>query len=121
RRMSRSWSTIPHATLFDEADVTALEAVRERYKGRAEEAGGKLTITVIMLKIAAVALKVFPRLNASVDIDGGETIYKQYYHLGVATDTERGLLVPVIRDVDKKGIIPLAVELAQIAERARHG
>lgn len=121
RQMSLSWSTIPHVTLFEEADVTALEALRERYQARAEESGGKLTITAIMLKIAAVALRVFPRLNASVDPEGDEIIYKQYYHLGVATDTLRGLLVPVIRNVDQKGIVQLSVELAQVVERARHG
>ena len=114
-----AWLTIPHVTQFDEADITELEALRERYGEKAEAAGGKLTITAIALKVAAAALKVFPQFNASLDIEAEEIIYKKYCHIGVAVDTERGLLVPVIRDVDKKDLLELSVELTQLAERAR--
>jgi len=114
-----AWLTIPHVTQFDEADITELEALRERYGEKAEAAGGKLTITAVALKVAAAALKVFPQFNASLDIEAEEIIYKKYCHIGVAVDTERGLLVPVIRDVDKKDLLELSVELTQLAEKAR--
>ncbi len=118
RQMGQAW-TIPHVTNFDKADVTELEKLRKRYAKQAEAAGGKLTVTAIILKIAAIALKKFPQFNASIDLANEEIIYKKYTHIGVAVDTERGLLVPVIRDVDQKGIIELAVELNEIAEKAR--
>jgi pyruvate dehydrogenase E2 component (dihydrolipoamide acetyltransferase) len=114
-----AWLTIPHVTQFDEADITELEELRERYGEKAEAAGGKLTITAIALKVAAAALKVFPQFNASLDTEAEEIIHKKYCHIGVAVDTERGLLVPVIRDVDKKDLLELSVELTQLAERAR--
>lgn len=116
-----AWSSVPHVTLFDAADITALEALRQRFKQKAQQAGGKLTITAIMLKIAAGALKAFPGANASVDMTRQEIVLKRYYHVGVAVDTERGLVAPVIRDVDRKNIIELSVEIAQIAEKARAG
>jgi len=119
RHMANAWSTIPHVTNFDKADVTDLEKLRKRYAKQAEAAGGKLTVTAIILKIAALALKKFPQFNASVDMANQEIVYKKYTNIGVAVDTERGLLVPVIRDVDQKGIIELAVELNEIAEKAR--
>ena len=119
RHMANAWSTIPHVTNFDKADVTDLEKLRKRYTKQAEAAGGKLTVTAIILKIAALALKKFPQFNASVDMANQEIVYKKYTNIGVAVDTERGLLVPVIRDVDRKGIIQLAVELNEIAEKAR--
>ena len=118
-RLSYSWSTIPHVTQFDRADITDLEGWRKQYGKKAEAAGGKLTPTAIILKVAAAALKIFPQFNASVDMAAGEVIYKKYCHIGVAVDTDRGLLVPVVRDVDQKNIIELAVELTQIAQRAR--
>jgi pyruvate dehydrogenase E2 component (dihydrolipoamide acetyltransferase) len=114
-----AWLTIPHVTQFDEADITELEQLRERYGEKAEAAGGKLTITAIALKVAAAALKAFPQFNASLDTEAEEIIYKKYCHIGVAVDTERGLLVPVIRDVDKKDLVELSVELTQLAEKAR--
>ncbi|MBN1992299.1 MAG: 2-oxo acid dehydrogenase subunit E2 [Anaerolineae bacterium] len=120
RHMARAWATIPHVTNFDRADVTELEKLRKRYAKQAEAAGGKLTVTAIILKIVAAALKQFPKFNASLDLAGQEIIYKKYYHIGVAVDTDRGLLVPVIRDVDRKNIIELAAELNQIAEKARN-
>ena len=119
--MSRSWATIPHATQFDRADVTELEVWRQQYGPRAQAAGGKLTPTAIILKVAASALKRYPKFNASVDVASKEIVYKRYCHIGVAVDTDRGLLVPVVRDVDGKNMIELAVELAQTAERARAG
>lgn len=117
--MARSWSTIPHVTQFARADITELERLRQQYAPRAEAAGGKLTITALVLKAVVAALRHFPQFNASLDVAREEVVYKQYYHLGVAVDTDRGLLVPVIRDVDRKGVIALAVELAALAERAR--
>jgi pyruvate dehydrogenase E2 component (dihydrolipoamide acetyltransferase) len=117
--MAQAWSTIPHVTQFGQADITELEQLRQRFAPRAEAAGGKLTITAIVLKAVAAALKRFPQFNASLDMARQEVVYKQHYHIGVAVDTERGLLVPVIRDVDRKGILALSVELSQVAERAR--
>lgn len=118
--MSEAWQTIPHVTQFDQADITELEEMRERFGRKAEEAGGRLTITAIALKVAASALKVFPQFNASIDVDAQEIIYKKYCHIGVAVDTDRGLLVPVIRDADKKNLLELAVELTEMSEKARN-
>ena len=117
--LAESWVTIPHVTQHDRADITELEQLRARFAPKAEEAGGKMTVTAIALKVCAAALKVFPQFNASIDIEKEEIIYKQYIHIGVAADTDRGLLVPVIRDVDKKNIVELAVELSQISKKAR--
>jgi pyruvate dehydrogenase E2 component (dihydrolipoamide acetyltransferase) len=119
RRLSQAWVTIPHVTHFDKADITELEGLRKRYAKKAEDAGGKLTVTAIILKVVASALKVFPQFNASLDMTNQEIVYKKYYRIGVAVDTEHGLLVPVIRDVDQKNIIELSVELADISEKAR--
>jgi pyruvate dehydrogenase E2 component (dihydrolipoamide acetyltransferase) len=119
--LSHAWQTIPHVTQHDTADITTLEALRKKYGPQAEQAGGKLTITAIALKIAAGALRRFPQLNSSVDLTRNEIVYKKAVHVGVAVDTERGLLVPVIRDVDRKGIIELSVELAKMSEKARAG
>jgi len=120
-QMSRSWANIPHVTQHDVADITDLEALRKRYAKKAEQAGGKLTPTAILLKVTASALKVFPQFNASVDTAKNEVVYKKYIHVGVAVDTPKGLLVPVIRDADKKNIIELSVELSEMAEKARTG
>ncbi len=117
--LAESWNTIPHVTQHDRADITELEHLRARFAPKAEEAGGKMTITAIALKVCAAALKVFPQFNATIDMEKEEIIYKQYIHIGVAADTDRGLLVPVIRDVDKKNIVELAVELSQISQKAR--
>jgi len=118
-RMSQAWSQIPHVTHFDRADVTELEALRRRHAERAAALGGKLTVTALALRAAVVALKEFPEFNAS--LEGDEVVLKRYYHLGVAVDTGRGLIVPVIRDVDRKGLFELAHELTELAERARTG
>lgn len=117
--LAEAWNTIPHVTQHDRADITELEQLRARFAPKAEEAGGKMTVTAIALKVCAAALKVFPQFNASIDIEKEEIVYKQYINVGVAADTDRGLLVPVIRDVDKKNIVELAVELSQLSKKAR--
>ncbi|MBO1435940.1 2-oxo acid dehydrogenase subunit E2 [Meiothermus sp. CFH 77666] len=119
RSMAQAWSTIPMVTQFDKADITEMEALRKRMAPRAEKRGAKVTMTAILLKIAAAALKQFPKFNASIDTATNEIIYKDYVHIGVAVDTPTGLLVPVVRDVDKKGVIALAAELGEIAAKAR--
>jgi pyruvate dehydrogenase E2 component (dihydrolipoyllysine-residue acetyltransferase) len=120
-RLGYAWSVIPHVTQHDKADITALEALRKQYSPQAEKAGGKLTVTAIALKIVERALGRFPHFNSSIDLARNEIVYKKSRHIGVAADTERGLLVPIIRDVDRKGIIELAVELAKASEKARSG
>ncbi len=117
--LRQAWNTIPHVTQQDRADITELEHLRSKFSPRAEEAGGKMTVTAIALKVCASALKVFPQFNASIDTGKEEIIYKQYINIGVAVDTDRGLLVPVIRDVDKKNIVELAVEMTQLSKKAR--
>jgi pyruvate dehydrogenase E2 component (dihydrolipoamide acetyltransferase) len=117
--LRQAWNTIPHVTQQDRSDITELEQLRAKFAPRAEEAGGKMTVTAIALKVAASALKVFPQFNASIDMGKEEIVYKQYINIGVAVDTDRGLLVPVIRDVDKKNIVELAAELTQLSKRAK--
>ena len=117
--LAQAWNTIPHVTQQDRADITELEQLRARFAPRAEEAGGKMTVTAIALKVCASALKVFPQFNASIDMAKEDIIYKQYINIGVAVDTDRGLLVPVIRDVDKKNIVELAAEMTQLSKKAR--
>ncbi len=117
--LSNAWVQIPHVTQCDLADITALENLRKQFGKRAEAAGGKLTVTAVALKVVAAALKQFPQFNAAVDMNADEVILKKYVNVGVAVDTERGLLVPVIRDVDKKNIVELSAELQQLSERAR--
>jgi pyruvate dehydrogenase E2 component (dihydrolipoyllysine-residue acetyltransferase) len=117
--LRQAWNTIPHVTQQDRADITELEQLRARFAPRAIEAGGKMTVTAIALKVCAAALKVFPQFNASIDMGKEEIIYKQYINIGVAVDTDRGLLVPVIREVDKKNIVELAAEMTQLSKKAR--
>ena len=117
--LRESWNTVPHVTQHDRADITELEQLRARFAPKAEQVGGKMTITAIALKVVASALKIYPQFNASIDMTREEIVYKQYINIGVATDTERGLLVPVLRDVDKKNIVELAAELAQLSKKAR--
>jgi pyruvate dehydrogenase E2 component (dihydrolipoamide acetyltransferase) len=119
--MAVAWSQIPHVTQFDWADITDIEERRKRLAPKAEKAGAKLTITAILIKIVAAALKNFPKFNASLDMARGEIILKRYYNIGVAVDTDRGLLVPVIRQADQKNIIQIALDLSQLAEKARSG
>lgn len=121
QRMASSWATIPHVTQFDQCDITDLEAWRKEFGKQVEKAGAKLTPTAIILKVVAAALRKFPQFNASIDMAGEEIIYKKYCHLGVAVDTRRGLLVPVIRDVDAKTITEISIELGEMAEKTRTG
>lgn len=120
RNLSQAWNQIPHVTQFGSADSTALEAFRQRNKAAAEARGAKLTPTVLVLKAVVTALKTFPQFNASLDVAASEVILKQYINLGIAVDTERGLLVPVIKDVDRKDIYELAAELGDLGDRTRN-
>ncbi len=117
--LSAAWTAIPHVTQHDMADVTGLEELRKRYAKQTEAAGGALTVTAIAVKVVAAALKVFPQFNTSIDLAADEIVYKKYVNIGVAVDTDRGLLVPVIRDADAKNIVQLSVELSQLADKAR--
>jgi pyruvate dehydrogenase E2 component (dihydrolipoamide acetyltransferase) len=121
KHMALAWSQIPHVSHQDIADVTELEAFRQKYKVQIAEQGGSLTLTIFVMKAAVAALKAHPRFNASLDADTEEIVLKRYYHVGVAVDTERGLLVPVVRDVDRKSISELSVELKELVERTRSG
>lgn len=117
--LSYAWSAIPHVTQFDKADITKLENIRKQLGKKVEEAGSKLTVTAILLKILGSAIKVFPQFNSSIDAEKNEIVYKKFVNIGIAVDTERGLLVPVILDVDKKNIIQLSVELQELSKKAR--
>jgi pyruvate dehydrogenase E2 component (dihydrolipoamide acetyltransferase) len=118
---ARSWQTVPHVTHHDKADITDLEEFRKSYREVAERESAKLTVTAILVKVAAKALQRFPKLNASIDVEQGEIVYKHYVHIGVAVDTPRGLLMPVIRDVPQKGIITIAREIGELAQKAKEG
>jgi len=117
--LTRSWLTIPHVTQHDECDITELEAFRQEHRARAKEQGFSLTPLAFVMKAVVAALEQFPRVNASLDADGEHLVVKKYYHLGVAVDTGEGLVVPVIRDVDRKGVFDLARELAEVSAQAR--
>lgn len=119
REMARSWSRIPHVMHQDTANITALEQFRQAHGAEVEDAGGKLTLSVLVLKAVVAALKAFPRFNASLDEDDDSILLKRYYNIGVAVDTGQGLLVPVLRDVDRKSVTELATELVRVSERAR--
>ncbi len=119
KQMSLAWSQIPHVHNQDWVDITKLESFRRKHKGEIEAKGGKLTLTVFALKAAATALKTYPNFNGSLDTRAGEIIIKHYYHLGVAVNTDSGLIVPVIRDVDRKSITELAIELTDLVNRTR--
>jgi pyruvate dehydrogenase E2 component (dihydrolipoyllysine-residue acetyltransferase) len=117
--MVRSVSTIPHVTHFDEADVTELMSVVKRERSLAESRNIRLTILAFIAKAAATALRLYPDLNSSLDEETGELVYKEYYNIGFATDTESGLMVPVVRDVDKKSVLQIAETLQELALKAR--
>jgi len=119
--LHRSWLTVPHVTQFDEADITELEAFRKAQKATAEQAGVKLTFMPFLLKAVSTALDRMPQLKASLAADGENLVMKRYTHIGVAVDTKNGLVVPVIRDVDKKGLFDLAGELMTMSAKARDG
>jgi pyruvate dehydrogenase E2 component (dihydrolipoamide acetyltransferase) len=116
--LARAWATVPQVTQYDSADITELEVLRKRYAKKVEDAGGRLTLTAVLLKVVSAGLRQFRQFNTSVDMTTREIIEKHYVHVGVAVDTERGLLVPVIRDADTKNILELAVELAEMSKRA---
>jgi pyruvate dehydrogenase E2 component (dihydrolipoamide acetyltransferase) len=119
KQMALAWSQIPHVNSYDDVDLTELEAFRQKHKAEVEERGGKLTLTVFALKAAVGALKAHPNFNASLDTEKGEIILKRYYHVGVAAATDDGLIVPVVRDVDRKSIVELSIELKDLVERTR--
>jgi len=121
KRMALATSQVAAVTHHDVADVTDLERLRRRWRDDVEEMGGKLTPTIFAMKAVVTALQEFPRFNASLDVEAEEIVLKQHYHLGIAVDTGRGLLVPVIRDVDRKSLRDLAVEFTELAERTRNG
>ena len=117
--LSHAWNTIPHVTQFDKADITNLEAVRKQYRGEVEKAGGNLTVTAIACKVVASALKVFPQFNASVDAAGEAIVYKKYVNVGIAVDTENGLLVPVVKNADQKNLTQISVDIQALADKAK--
>lgn len=119
RQMARAWAQIPHVTHQDMADITELEKFRQRNEAQIAENGGKLTLTVLAVKAVAAALSEFPRFNASYDAAAEELILKQYCHIGVALDTPRGLMVPVLREADRKSVADIAVELTETGRRLR--
>ncbi|MGA3267953.1 MAG: 2-oxo acid dehydrogenase subunit E2 [Verrucomicrobiota bacterium] len=119
RRMWESWNAIPHVTQFDSADFTQLNALRKKFAAAYEKKGAKLTLTPLVLKALAATLKKHPIFNSSLDSVAHEVVLKEYFHIGIAVDTEQGLIVPVIRDVDKKSLFDLAKELEQLAQKAR--
>ena len=119
KQMALAWSQIPHVYNQDMVDMSKLEEFRQKHRKEVEEKGGKLSVTVFALKAAATALKQHPRFNASLDIAAGEMVLKHYYNIGVAVNTEEGLVVPVIRDVDRKSIVELSIELNDLVQRTR--
>jgi pyruvate dehydrogenase E2 component (dihydrolipoamide acetyltransferase) len=121
KHMARCWAEVPHVTQFDKADITDLEKLRKQFGAQVEKSGAKLTPTAILLKVVASALRKFPDFNSSLDLANEQIVRKKFINIGVAVDTPRGLLVPVIRDVDQKNIVQLAQELTQLSETARSG
>jgi len=119
RRMSESWTTIPKINQFDDIDITDLLAVRKKYATAYEKKGQRLTLTAFLLNIVAGALQKYPRANASLDAETSEIVYKNYFHIGIAVDTEGGLIVPVLRDVDKKNLFELSKDLHELTEKTR--
>ncbi len=119
KRMVKSWTTIPHITQFDDADITSLLELRKKHNPSYKTKGAHLTLTSFVLKAVTMALKTYPVFNSSLDESTGEIVYKDYCHIGVAVDTEAGLIVPVIRNVDKKGLLELSKQLQELTEKTR--
>ncbi len=117
--LSQAWTTIPHVTQVDKADITEIEAIRKRFAPDVEAQGGKLTMTAILVKVLAVAVRQFPQFNACVDMAKEEVVFRKYVNVGVAVDTDRGLLVPVVRDADKKGLTQISIDVQVLAAKAR--
>ncbi|HWJ06175.1 MAG TPA: 2-oxo acid dehydrogenase subunit E2 [Steroidobacteraceae bacterium] len=120
-RLHASWVNLPHVTQFDEADITAMEQTRSGLKGQANERGIKLTPLAFVMRACVLALQQFPQFCASLDTEAGELVYKKYVHLGFAADTPNGLVVPVVRDADRKDVFELARDLGELSEKARGG
>ena len=119
--LARNWAMIPHVTQHDEADITDLEALRVQHNKEHEKAGVKLTMLAFLMKAVVALLKQYPDFNASLDETGEKLVLKKYFHIGFAADTPNGLVVPVIRDVDRKGVIEIARETSELAKKARDG
>jgi len=119
QRMHESWASVPRVTQFDEADITGIIALRKKYVAKYEKKGVSLTLTPFLIRAAVAALKKHPIFNSSLDEATEEIVFKGYYHMGIAVDTEQGLIVPVIRDVDKRSLLQLSKELADLAEKTR--
>ena len=117
--MAVSWSNVVHVTIHETVDITEIENLRKAAKSKAEAAGAKLTLTAFLIKIIASALKVHPKFNTSLDLANNQLIYKKYINIGIAMDTERGLIVPVMRNVDSLNVIKIAQEIGKIADRAK--
>ena len=117
--MAATWQTVPQVTNHNEVDITDLEKMRQKYKKSVEEKGGKLTFTIILLKALIKTLIKFPNFNASYDNQNQTLVLKKYYHLGLAVDTENGLLVPVLKDVEQKNILQIALEVGELSQKAR--
>ena len=119
--LARNWVMIPHVTQHDDADITELEALRVQVNKENEKAGVKLTMLAFLIKAVVSALKKFPDFNASLDASGENLVLKKYFHIGFAADTPNGLVVPVLRDADRKGVIEIAAEAGELAKKAREG
>ena len=119
KNVTAAWTSIPHVFQFDEADISDIQEYMQKLSEKAEKTGGKITITAILVKIAAFALRQFPKFNASIDMENEQMILKKYVNIGIAVDTEKGLLVPVIRNVDQKSILDLAAEITKLAQKGR--
>ncbi|HEY5910101.1 MAG TPA: 2-oxo acid dehydrogenase subunit E2 [Verrucomicrobiae bacterium] len=119
RRMSENWNAVPRVTQFDDADITLLNALRKKYTSAYEQKGTRLTLTSFAIKAVVDTLKKHPILNSSLDEATQQIVFKEYYHIGIAVDTDAGLIVPVIRDADKKGLLELSKELEELARKAR--
>lgn len=120
-RMAASWAQIPHVHCMDDVDITKLEAFRQKHKEDIAAAGGRMTMTIFAMKAVATALKTFPLFNSSLDLNRQEIIIKHYFHIGIAVDSKGGLMVPVVRDVDRKSIKELAIEVHGAINRVRQG
>ena len=119
QRLSHAWNAIPHVTQFDKADITAMEELRKKYREQIKQMGGDLTVTAMLVKVLAVAVQRFPQFNASLDLQNEAIVFKKYVNVGVAVDTDRGLLVPVVRNADQKNISEIAIEVQALATKAR--
>jgi pyruvate dehydrogenase E2 component (dihydrolipoamide acetyltransferase) len=119
QRLSHAWNAIPHVTQFDKADITAMEELRKKYREQIKQMGGDLTVTAMLVKVLAVAVQRFPQFNASLDLQNESIVFKKYVNVGVAVDTDRGLLVPVVRNADQKNISEIAIEVQALAAKAR--